>query len=130
MTRKAVKGLKDLGATLILAAALAVPAVAQMGSTAAPVEQSCIELNRMDTTKAVSDETIIVKLIGSGDYRKVTVSPRCPGLQMQDSFGYSTSLPRLCKGDLITVTGGQGSTCGISEITTISEQDARALTAR
>ena len=88
----------------------------------------CLPLTRIKRTKAVDNQTIVVEMKGRDGWRKMETSSRCPGLKIEDSFGYATSLIELCKGDIITVVD-VGSRCGLKQIIAISEEEARALIA-
>ncbi len=90
---------------------------------------ACIDLQRMSTTRAVDNRTIVVTLRGGG-YRKISLASTCIGLKIQDGFAYETSIAQLCPGDIITVLGGGGDRCGIAEITPLSTGEAKSLLAK
>lgn len=89
----------------------------------------CVPLTRIKRTTAVDNQTIVVELRSSDGWRKMETASRCPGLKFENGFGYATSLTQLCKGDIITVLGGTGSKCGLSQITVIDAQEAETLLA-
>ena len=90
---------------------------------------ACLDLQRMSTTRAVDNRTIVVTLRGGG-YRKISLANTCIGLKIQDGFAYETSISKLCPGDIITVLGGGGDRCGIAEITPLSTAEAKSLLAK
>jgi hypothetical protein len=90
---------------------------------------ACIDLQRMSTTRAVDNRTIVVTLRGGG-YRKISLATTCFGLKIQDGFAYETSISKLCPGDIITVLGGGGDRCGIAEITPLNASEAKSLLAK
>lgn len=105
------------------------PADAQESTPSVGEVDQCIPLNRIKQTKAIDNQTIVVELRGQDGWRKMETASRCPGLKFEDSFSYATSLTQLCKGDIITVLGGVGSKCGLSQVTVIDEQEAQDLIA-
>lgn len=115
--------------TIGLAVAPPAPILAQDGASHVGEVDQCIPLNRIKRTTAVDNQTIVVELRSTDGWRKMETSNRCPGLKFENSFSYATSLTQLCKGDIITVLGGVGSRCGLSQITVIDEDEARSLTA-
>ena len=104
------------------------PAIAQGNVPEIGEVDQCLPLTRIKRTKAIDNQTIVVEMKGRDGWRKMETSSRCPGLKIEDSFGYATSLTQLCKGDIITVTD-IGSRCGLAQITAISEENAKALIA-
>jgi hypothetical protein len=119
--------------SLTLAGIVALPPVSPVFA-GGPVPEigevdQCIPLTRIKRTKAVDNQTIVVEMRGSAGWRKMETASRCSGLKIQDGFAYATSITKLCKGDIITVLGGIGSRCGLSQITVISEEDAKTLIA-
>ncbi|NKB44654.1 MAG: hypothetical protein GKS03_10300 [Alphaproteobacteria bacterium] len=87
----------------------------------------CIPLTRIKRTKAVDNQTIVVEMRGQDGWRKMDTASRCIGLKIENSFSYATSLNQLCKGDIIRVLGTGGASCGLAQITVISEENAKAL---
>lgn len=103
------------------------PTLAQGNVPAIGEVDQCIPLTRIKRTKAVDNRTIVVEMRGQDGWRKMETANRCIGLKIEDSFSYSTSLTQLCKGDIIRVLGTGGSSCGLAQITAISEEEAKAL---
>lgn len=114
-----------LAAYLVLVSTASV--YAQENTPSVGEVDQCIPLNRIKQTTAVDNQTIVVELRGRDGWRKMETASRCPGLKFENSFSYATSLTQLCKGDIITVLGGVGSRCGLSQITVIEEQQAKDL---
>ena len=102
------------------------PALAEGNVPEVGEVDQCLPLTRIKRTKAIDNQTIVVEMRGRDGWRKMEISSRCPGLKIEDSFSYATSLIALCKGDIITVLD-VGSRCGLAQITAISEEDAKAL---
>lgn len=104
-------------------------AMAQSNAPSVGEVDQCVPLTRIKRTTAVDNQTIVVELRGSDGWRKMETASRCPGLKFENSFSYATSLTQLCKGDIITVLGGTGSKCGLSQITVIDTPEAQQLIA-
>ena len=78
---------------------------------------SCIQINRIQTTRVHGDETIDFVMGGNTVYRNVLPN-RCYSLGFEERFAYQTSTGRLCSTDTITVLhsdGSPGTTCGLGE---------------
>ncbi len=124
--------LKSFFAGAVLVSVIAVPPTAPVLAQGNVPEigevDQCLPLTRIKRTKAIDNQTIVVEMKGRDGWRKMETSNRCPGLKLEDSFGYATSLIELCKGDIITVLA-VGSRCGLAQITAISEDEARELIA-
>lgn len=93
---------------------------------ARPVGQpvDCVDLARIDRTRVRDNWTIDFHMRGREIYRN-RLRHECPGLAFEDSFGYRTSLGRLCSVDLITVNrngGGAGPTCALGPFQRIEAQ--------
>ncbi|MGB1875472.1 MAG: hypothetical protein ACPHGY_00925 [Rhodospirillaceae bacterium] len=131
MSQSITRRFTQSGCAVVLAAALAMsgnaPAFAQGNVPEIGEVDQCIPLTRIKRTKAVDNQTIVVEMRGQDGWRKMETASRCIGLKIEDSFSYSTSLTQLCKGDIIRVLGTGGASCGLSQITVISEEDAKAL---
>ncbi|MCS6987472.1 MAG: DUF6491 family protein [Sphingomonadaceae bacterium] len=84
-----------------------------------PVE--CLPVAQIRETRVLDDQTIDFFLRDGRVFRS-ELPQRCPQLGFERSFGYNTSIPQLCRVDLITViqtTGGPqtGATCGLGPFT-------------
>ena len=95
----------------------------------------CIDITRMQSSKVVDNQTIILKMRGGPDY-KMTLAHRCPGLKMQGTWRHDAkSLAKLCEVDTIEVpVNGSGNAldsnftpCIIESITELPKgSDAQA----
>ena len=95
----------------------------------------CIDITRMQSSKVVDNQTIILKMRGGSDY-KMTLAHRCPGLKMQGTWRHDAkSLAKLCEVDTIEVPVNSAGTaldsnftpCIIESITEIPKGgDAKA----
>lgn len=116
-----------------LGAGLLLPPVSQASAQgevpAVGTADQCLQLDRIRQTRPVDNKTIVVEMRGSDGWRKMETANTCTGLRMQGSFSYSTSINKLCQGDIIRVTGGVGTPCGLARITAISETEAKMLLA-
>jgi hypothetical protein len=110
-------GLAGCGATAPsrppVAATVAVPAK----SAAAAATISCVDLSRIREARVVDDRTIDF-YVGNHEVLRNTLPNLCSQLGFERAFTYSTSLSKLCSGDIITVIvqgGGvhTGSSCGL-----------------
>lgn len=75
----------------------------------------CVDLTRIDHTRVRDNRTIDFHMRGREIYRN-RLRHECPGLAFEDSFGYRTSLGRLCSVDLIAVNrngGSSGPACAL-----------------
>lgn len=93
----------------------------------------CIRLNRIRSTKALDDYTILFRMRGSNPkYYVSKLKHRCPRLKFEDSFSYRTSLNSLCNTDIITVldTGAGGirpqASCGLGKFHALKKLDKKA----
>lgn len=88
-----------------------VPAATPVGKP-----QFCIPHRRIRDSLVRNDSVIDFKMQGGTVYR-ATIKGGCPGLGIQERFGYSTALDRLCASDIITVLYlnpiGSGARCAI-----------------
>ena len=110
----------------------ALPLIAALALTSAPAlaeageEQQCIRLSAIDQTPVIDNKTILVEMRGNRGYKRIDLLNRCSGLKIEGGFGYSTSINRLCKQDLLTVLRA-GTPCMIDKIVDITEEEADAL---
>lgn len=78
--------------------------------------ESCIPLRQLRETRVRDDWTI--DFIADGRVWRTALASRCPGLKVNDAFGYETSLSELCSTDIIYVLekAGEvhrGAACGL-----------------
>ena len=117
----------------VFAAGTGAPAMAADSSDKPLVR--CIDITRMQSSKVVDNQTIILKMRGGPDY-KMTLAHRCPGLKMQGTWRHDAkSLAKLCEVDTIEVpVNGSGNAldsnftpCIIESITELPKgSDAQA----
>ena len=86
--------------------------------------ERCLNIARIQEARPVSDDRIDFVMRGGEVYRN-DLQPSCPGLGFERAFTYSTSLSRLCAGEIIQVvqqTGGPtlGASCGLGEFVKIA----------
>jgi hypothetical protein len=105
-------------------------AVAGLGLAAAPAfaasDEFCIMTQNIRETRAIDDQTILVRMTPGKEWRKISLVNRCSGLKTQ-GFAYSTSINKLCKSDALRVIEPVGATCMIDRIETITEAEAKEL---
>lgn len=133
MTRSAITLLRAaaFAACLLPTAALAQQEAKPAAGTAGAEAEFCIPLSQIDRTEVVDSRTILVRMVGGQQDRKITLVNRCPGLRF-NGFAHETSINRLCKTDPLRVieTNGVGATCVIEAITPITKAEADALAKR
>lgn len=94
----------------------------------------CVSITHIDRTDILDDETILFYMRGRTHYVN-NLPHRCPSLEFEDTFMYSTPLSQLCNTDIITVLrrgGGtgfiQGPACGLGKFVPITRDEAKELT--
>ncbi len=113
---------------LILAAAWTLSTSAAIA--AAPLgDTECIQLSQIQDSPAIDDRTILVKLNGTDNYKRIDILGTCPGLAMS-GFTHKTPEGRLCRSDPLTVRQPSGVTCKIDKIVTIDAAEAKELESR
>jgi hypothetical protein len=117
-------------AVLGLAATLAMSAAVRAEGENIGDRQQCIPTGWIDSTIVIDNRTILVEMRGKG-YKRIDLANNCSGLKLHGGFSYSTSTNDLCTSNTLRVveSGGAGSICMVREITTIDEQEAKALRA-
>jgi hypothetical protein len=81
--------------------------------------QSCISLQQLRETR-IRDDWTIDFIAESGRVWRNTLTSRCSGLKVGNSFSYETSLSQLCNTDIIYVLEPavdlhRGPACGLGE---------------
>lgn len=98
--------------------------------TSKDVRQDCLGLARLDTTRAVDDQTILFFMRGSrGEIFRNDLQAVCRDLGRNRGFSYdvtSSRNPRLCRNDVINVRDS-GWTCPLGEFRLISKEEADEL---
>jgi hypothetical protein len=94
--------------------------------------KNCINLNQIDRTDVVDDDTILFYMRGKEIYEN-DLPNKCPELRSEDRFMYRTSTSQLCNVDTITVLNDlgfgfvPGASCGLGKFAPISEEAAEEL---
>lgn len=88
--------------------------------------QMCIDSHRIRSTEILNDGTILIRMTGGQDYKRIDMLNRCSTLDKSTGFIYDTSINKLCKQDALTVIDS-GQTCLIDNIVTIDAAEAKAL---
>jgi hypothetical protein len=94
--------------------------------------KNCINLNQIDHTDVVDDDTILFYMRGNEIYEN-DLPNRCPELRSEDRFLYRVSTSQLCNVDTITVLNDMGfgfmpgATCGLGKFAPISQEAADEL---
>lgn len=104
---------------------------AQSPTTQADKGEFCIPLIQIDRTEVIDNRTILVRMKGGQQDRKITLANACPGLRF-NGFVHETSINQLCRSDPLRVieTNGGGSVCAIQSITPVTKAEADALEKR
>ena len=92
--------------------------------------QQCVRLQYIDQTPVIDNKTILIKMKGKGQYKRIDLVNNCGGLKIQGGFSHSTSINQLCTSDALRVLEPIGSTCLIDKIVTIDEAEAKILLAK
>ncbi|MBL8643792.1 MAG: hypothetical protein JNK21_07650 [Rhodospirillaceae bacterium] len=92
--------------------------------------QQCLRLIEIDQTPVIDNKTILVKMKGKDNYRRIDLINKCSGLKLEGGFAHSTSTNQLCTSDPLRVIGPVGSVCMIEKIVTIDEAEAKTLLAK
>ncbi len=93
-------------------------------------KQMCVALQSVDQTPVIDDSTILIKMKGGRDFKRIDLMSPCSGLKIQGGFSHETSTNDLCTSDPLRVLRSGGSVCMIKQIVTIDKAEAKALEAR
>jgi len=77
----------------------------------------CLDCVRIKETRILDEQTVLFETYGGAVYMSRLPAP-CVGLRSAGGFSYSTSLPKLCKQDIIEIVNQspfRGSRCGLGE---------------
>lgn len=124
--------LKMLLPVLLVAAATALPAAQDKDAGAAKPPLQCIQLTGIRRV-TILDNSHLVFQMNNGDRYLNTLPYTCPGLAMNQTIMYRTSLDRLCDVDVITVlqSVGQGFTprasCGLGSFKPVTDKELNDL---
>jgi hypothetical protein len=72
----------------------------------------CLQLNAIDHTQVVDDQTILFHMRDRTVYRNV-LPAKCAGLKFEDGFSYTTSINQLCSNVEIIRVLRRGTSCGL-----------------
>ena len=113
---------------LVTASLLYTPSAIAAGEAVGET-QRCVSLGQIKDSPVIDDQTILVKMKGSGGFKRIDLMGTCSGLSFN---GYARSSPEnsICTSDTLTVIGPVRNTCKIEKIVTINEGDATALEAK
>jgi hypothetical protein len=86
-----------------------------------PKTTSCIQLNQIERTEILDDQTMIFHMRGNKAWKN-KLPNKCPRLKFEGRYLFKTSINSICNTDIITVlfqTGGgvsglqEGASCGL-----------------
>ena len=113
-----------------LISAAAVVLLSSAAFVAAPLgDTECIQLSAIQESPAIDDRTILVKLNGTDNYKRIDLLGTCPDLSMS-GFTHKTPEGKLCRSDPLTVLQPGGVTCKIDKIVTIDAAEAKEIESR
>ena len=114
-----------LAAALVLGAgATSAFAADAVGST-----HKCVRLSDIRESPVVDDKTIVLKMRGRDDFKRVDMRGTCSGMKFS-GIGHSTPSDELCTSSAITVLQPVGASCMIEQIVTIDKAEADTLLAK
>lgn len=116
---------------IALAAALTLGVGATAALAADPVgsTQQCVRLSDIRESPIVDDKTIVLKMRGREQFKRVDMRGTCSGMKFS-GIGHSTPTDELCTSNSITVLQPVGATCMIEKIVTIDKAEADTLLAK
>ncbi len=116
---------------IALAAALTFGIGATSAIAADPVGTShkCVRLSDIRESPIVDDKTIVLKMRGRDDFKRVDMRGTCSGMKFS-GIGHSTPSDELCTSNSITVLQPVGAVCMIQQIVTIDKAEADKLLTR
>lgn len=124
--------LKTLLVLLLVAAATALPAAQDEDKGAAKPALQCIRLSNIRRITILDNSHLVFQMNGGERYLN-TLPYTCPGLAMNQTIMYRTSLDRLCDVDVITVLEslGQGysprASCGLGSFKPVTDKELNDL---
>lgn len=104
--------------------ATAAVAADPIGST-----HKCVRLSDIRESPIVDDKTIVLKMRGRDDFKRVDMRGSCSGMKFS-GIGHTTPTNELCTSDAITVLQPVGASCMIQQIVTIDKAEADTLLAK
>jgi len=124
--------MKTLAYVMTAVGALAVSAALNTSFAAGPVAgetSNCIPLGAIAASPIIDDKTILVKMRGSGGFRRLDLVGACGGISYS-GFARSSPESRLCTSDSLQVLGPVPGYCKVEKIVVIDQAEADALTAK
>ena len=91
--------------------------------------QRCVSLRQIRESPIIDEQTILMKMGGTGGFKRVDLMGKCPGITFD---GYARSSPEnsICTSDTLTVIGPINTICKIAKIVNIDAKEAASLEAR
>lgn len=89
----------------------------------------CVRLSDIRESPVVDDKTIVLKMRGRDDFKRIDMRGTCSGMKFS-GIGHSTPSDELCTSSAITVLQPVGATCMIQQIVTIDKAEAETLLAK
>ena len=116
---------------IALAAALTLGVGATAAVAADPVGSThkCVRLQEIRESPVIDDKTIVLKMRGLDDFKRVDMRGTCSGMKFS-GIGHTTPTAELCTSDSITVLQPVGAACMIEQIVTIDKAEADTLLAK
>jgi hypothetical protein len=113
---------------LALAAALAFGAGAATAADPVGTTHQCVRLSDIRESPIVDDKTIVLKMRGRDDFKRIDMRGTCSGMKFS-GIGHTTPTAELCTSNSITVLQPVGAVCMIRQIVTIDRAEADKLLA-
>jgi hypothetical protein len=88
--------------------------------------KNCINLRDIESSPAIDNRTILVKLKGANQFKRIDLAQACQGLTFS-GFGQTSPDGKLCKSTPLYVLQTGGQVCMIDNITTIDAAEAATL---
>jgi len=91
--------------------------------------QKCVRLSDIQSSPVVDDKTIVLRMRGRDDFKRVDMRGTCSGMKFS-GIGHTTPTDELCTSDSITVLQPVGAVCMIQQIVNIDKSEADTLLAK
>ncbi|MSO72378.1 MAG: hypothetical protein EXQ84_02050 [Rhodospirillaceae bacterium] len=112
-----------------LAASLAVSATAQAAPDRVGETQMCVPMSKIDETPIIDNKTILLKMRGRGNYKRIDLMGPCSGLTFS-GYVHVVHVNQFCTSDPLRVLEPVGAVCMIDKIVNIDEAEAKELLLR
>jgi len=110
-------------------AVLPMTAVTAQAADMAGEGQNCVNLRDIDASPAIDERTILLKLKGNNNFKRIDLAQSCRGLTFS-GFGQTSPDGKLCRTTPLRVLQAGGQTCMIENIVSIDATEAAALEAK